>query len=716
MKTLLTTILAVSTLMANAQFPLNHMNWGVPAKGENHVGLYQLQDSSMLNEIDSSVTWGLRDFNGDGKLDLAITSQVIYSSIEDGQAFKVGNTFYWKVYLNSGSGFNANHKLWQLPHGGRYLNNPFTPLSFNNVSELHRGEKIIGDMWDCVDINGDGKDDLVVFGGSASQGNWNVYHDNGKPLWRVFINDGTRFKSPREQWFIPKLGLESYQNIMGMPFSTKATLGKGEKNGTNNWDFRDINGDNKPDIVVTAEVQNGKMTVFKQGNKPYWKVYLNTGSGFNLTPITWFVPNTGKNYKGDNLGLYSTKAEDFLYDDYPTSVYWNLKDMDGDNKQDLVVTAQKNNTHVMVLDSTLGHYWRVYLNNGNAFAETPLMWRVPYGGDRKAYTGGFYLLEETEDIDVDDNNSQMWFTEDMNKDKMPDLVVCSEKINGLFQPFEKDGKKHWIVYFNIGNEFTYKQYFWQIPDGTGHKNQGKQHGYCRKYDRYTNYENQGSQFWETLDLNGNGVQDLVVTSELNGLDCSVFGLGGATHWRYYDGRAPVAVSKLELSTSTGLHEVHVGDSVQLITKLTPSFATIKEVAFMMDFKSGKAALIQNKVFIGEKPGLVRVIAYSNDAFEAADTLDITVLPKKEPVSVANVANNNRINIFPNPSSGVIGIQSDIEIKRISVWDLNGKELMVKEYKQPVNDPFLKIDVQSGIYWLKIESSLGKTFNKKLIIH
>ena len=57
------------------------------------------------------------------------------------------------------------------------------------------------------------------------------------------------------------------------------------------WDTFDINGDGKPDLVITSDTTKGAQ-VWDAAGAPYWKVHLNTGTTF-AAATKWSVPQTG---------------------------------------------------------------------------------------------------------------------------------------------------------------------------------------------------------------------------------------------------------------------------------------------------------------------------------------------------------------------------------------------------------------------------------------
>ena len=80
--------------------------------------------------------------------------------------------------------------------------------------------------------------------------------------------------------------------------------------------------------------------------------------------------------------------------------------------------------------------------------------------------------------------------------------------------------------------------------------------------------------------------------------------------------------------------------------------------------------------------------------------------------------NNYVNIFPNPGSSFINIESSAPnlISIVYILNINGK--VIREYHPKMKNKFeLNIeDFRSGIYFTKIELSNGHAQTKKLIIH
>jgi len=79
-------------------------------------------------------------------------------------------------------------------------------------------------------------------------------------------------------------------------------------------------------------------------------------------------------------------------------------------------------------------------------------------------------------------------------------------------------------------------------------------------------------------------------------------------------------------------------------------------------------------------------------------------------------NNNEISIYPNPASDYVQIDSPEEIRKVSLIDINGKNI----YDCIENKKFIKIflpsEVNNGIYLIQLTTQSGYIISKKLIIN
>jgi hypothetical protein len=369
-----TSILLIS-IKASAQFPSTSQNWTIPAM-EN--------SGSNLDQV-SGANYSLVDINGDGFPDL-----VDAQDQNSGSVWVSGNP-YWKVYLNGGTSFNSTAQNWTIP------------AMENSGSNL---DQVSGANYSLVDINGDGKPDLV----DAQDQNSGSVWVSGNPYWKVYLNNGTSFSTTAQNWTIPAM----------------------ESSGSNldqvsgaNYSLVDINGDGLPDLVDAQDQNSG--SVWVSGN-PYWKVYLNNGTSFNTTAQNWTIP--AMESSGSNL-------------DQVSGANYSLVDIDGDGKPDLVDAQDQNSGSVWVSGNP---YWKVYLNSGTSFNTTAQNWTIP--------------AMESSGSNLDQVSGANYSLVDINGDGKPDLVDAQDQNSGSVWV---SGNPYWKVYLNGGTSFNTTAQNWTIP-------------------------------------------------------------------------------------------------------------------------------------------------------------------------------------------------------------------------------------------------------------
>lgn len=205
------------------------INWGV------------CSDCAYMREIESGgdVYQDTLDLNGDGLPDYVVADS--YGS--------VGN-YYWKVYLNNGTGIESDNIEWSAPDGYE-----------DDIRDVNSSGDITRDV---LDINGDGLPDLVV---KLSGDDWGVYFNNG---------DG--FDLDKFDW-------DNYDDKLSIRvFDNDDTIS----------DTLDINGDGLPDYVEKDD-----------GNEE-WDIYLNEGDEFDNNGEDWDTQN-------DNWDIRNVDTGDIKY-------------------------------------------------------------------------------------------------------------------------------------------------------------------------------------------------------------------------------------------------------------------------------------------------------------------------------------------------------------------------------------------------------------------
>jgi hypothetical protein len=320
--------------------------------------------------------------NGDGKPDLVDSENEATNAISD--VFLNGNQKYWKVYLNTGSGFSSTATQWNIPV----------------VSDTNE-YRVAYDFHQVIDFDGDGKPDFVDSENEATNSVSDVFLNGNQKYWKVYLNTGSGFSSTATQWNIPVVTDTNEYRVA--------------------YDFHqviDMNGDRKPDFVDSENQSTETLSdVFLNGNQKYWKVYLNTGTGFSTTATQWNIPIV-------------SDANDYRvgYD------YHTVIDFDGDLKPDFI--DSENETTNSVSDVFLNgnqKFWKVYLNTGTGFSSTATQWNIPVITDTNDYRVGY------------DYHTVIDFNGDLKPDFIDSENQSTETVSDVFL---NGNQKYWKVYLN----------------------------------------------------------------------------------------------------------------------------------------------------------------------------------------------------------------------------------------------------------------------------
>ena len=298
--------------------------------------------------------------------------------------------------------------------------------------------------WQLLDLDGDGKPDLVSTNTVDSGGVAHVYDDTTSPHWQFFANTGTGFAEP-VSWPLPDAA-----------FSTTANLGTVA--GDISWSTFDIDGDGKPDLVEFNQLNSaGVPAAFGIPSTPHWLVSLNTGTGF-AAPIDWTLPVIAQ------AGNFATLSNEGVAVD---DISWFLIDLDGDHRPDLVspnqIVTEAGAPVPRPYDFPLTPHWLLFANTGTGFA-APINWQLPTVGG--ALDGGFFARSYVGTA-IDDDS---WTLFDITGDGLPDLVSSSQLVDegGTTKQrvFGYPDELHWRIYRNSGSSFgAYTNYI--LPPNGG---------------------------------------------------------------------------------------------------------------------------------------------------------------------------------------------------------------------------------------------------------
>lgn len=164
-------------------FSTSAINWTLPNGGligSGHTyGYYDINGSPSYENLSNG--WSLCDLNNDDQPDLVVTSQ---GNGSYGNCFSSGSNYFWKVYYNTGSSFASTSVNWSLPAGGLISGSH----SYGYYMLANGGSyDLNSNGWTVDDIDGDGKNDLIV----VSNGTGTYRDCFGLPnnqYWKVYLN------------------------------------------------------------------------------------------------------------------------------------------------------------------------------------------------------------------------------------------------------------------------------------------------------------------------------------------------------------------------------------------------------------------------------------------------------------------------------------------------------------------------------------------------
>ncbi len=272
--------------------------------------------------------------------------------------------------------------------------------------------------------------------------------------------------------------------------------------GASDWATTDIDGDGFLDLVITDDATCTGVTV----SEAHWLVHLGDATGFAQMPVEWALP--GADFTGDG--------------DFPTLsgngscqqglVDWSTFDVDGDGRLDLVITDDAACTMQVIGEE----YWLVYPGNGTGFDAAPTQWAVP--GMDYAFDGDFFQPSFGGDCN---QGLPGYATTDITGDGLLDLVITDAS-----DCMDTDvGETHWLVHAGGAGGFDPVATSFALPGlnfpgastfvGLGGG------GNC----------NQGLPGYATIDIDGDGYLDLVITNDV----ACTGGPVGETEWLVYLG-------------------------------------------------------------------------------------------------------------------------------------------------------------------------------------
>jgi hypothetical protein len=590
---------------------------------------------------------------------------------------------------------------WTSPNGGKISGN--ITYGFNATSGAGSALDNTGSQtWGLMDMNGDGRQDLVVTA-QLQAGNVTCFSPGNNQYWKIYLNTGSGFASTPTNWSLPNGGKLSggtnygYDNFSGIASSTDDT-------GSQTWAVMDMNGDSKPDLVVTAQLQGGDVTCFSPGLNQYWNVYLNTGSGFSNLPIMWSLPNGGKLTSGIIYGFDHVAGTALMFHNTGSQT-WNIMDIDGDKKPDLIVSAQLQGGYVTSFSPSFNQYWKIYLNTGSGFSSAPTNWNLPNGGKlTSGITYGYNGISGYA-FTSDNTGSQTWALVNMTGDSKPELVITSQLQGGDVTCFSPGLNPYWIVYDNSGTGFS-SQTNWSLPLG-GKINNAVIYGYNSLAGMASTSDNTGSQTWSVVDFDGDSYPELVVTAQLQGGFITSFSPGLGQYWKLYP------------STGTGFRANPINCTLPQGGKIDSGtnfgFNSISGSAFGSD-DTGSQTWSMAELTGDGKPDLIvsaqlqggNVTSFSpgpGQYWKVYTSDVVTTLKETLGEDIPNFIT------FPNPCNGTFFVKGD-KPEMIQVLNTVGQTIQIVELNTENNYTYEVKEFPSGLYVLKGNTTVTRVLVSK----
>ena len=374
--------------------------------------------------------WSLTDMNGDGIQDFIVFASAGYVP-GSSELFDT-----WRVWLGTGDGFGAEI-AWALPRDFRAIDELYGANAHHLV----------------MDMNGDGNPDLVD---ARDEEALSVFGGVEDPHWEVYLSDGaTGFAATPTQWSVPGEEVDAVHS---------------SRSSGRIWTTMDLDGDGQVELIRTIKPTGGNWGY--EDGAPYWQVFHRDGDGFSDTPAEWSIPESPTGYDG----WYDSPVE---LDSH------TILDMTGDGLPDFVVTTSAD-WPFPVWGEGPDWYWKVYVNTGDGFDREAVEWSIPSD----------YFTFTSSAGDWGYSTSRAWRTHAIGGGEVALVIATDPETDGPF--VDDDGVPQWAVFRRTDDGFEDLHTPWELPS--------------EDYSQFFSTGGAAELGWVTMDMNGDGCDDLVQTS------------------------------------------------------------------------------------------------------------------------------------------------------------------------------------------------------------
>jgi hypothetical protein len=170
----------------------------------------------------------------------------------------------------------------------------------------------------------------------------------------------------------------------------------------------------------------------------------------------------------------------------------------------------------------------------------------------------------------------------------------------------------------------------------------------------------------------------------------------ANNWigyRIYD----VLVSSISVQSQGGASTISTNSgTLQLTTTVLPTNATIANVTWSVTNGTGTATIDNNGLLTAATNGTVTVVATANDGSGISGNMVITI--SNQTTGIHEI-NNFQARIYPNPTTGLVTINTTEVLEKIEIYEITGKQIA---HYSAVNTLDLS-SLPKGIYIIKLYS-------------